>query len=234
MPRAAVDIDQLISASAVFGPLPEPVRARLVAAARIESFEVPTLLSAAQQPLASLRLVLKGHIDLVARSASGLESKLTHIGPGDWVTWLGCFAAERPLYDFYSSARASYLALPTSLVRNVAQECTDMYPRVIEQMGKRMRLLMEWQGLSVMLAPEQRMAKLLHVMARAYGAVDGNRASLPTTQSQLANQARCSRQVANQLLGALQRRGLVRHAYSRYEIDDIERLVAFIEQDGLD
>jgi CRP-like cAMP-binding protein len=102
---------------------------------------------------------------------------------------------------------------------------------VIESIGVRMRLLMEWTGQSVMLAPEQRMAKLLHVLARVRGAVDGNRAVLPITQAQLARLARCSRQSANLLLRALERRALIRSAYGRYEIDDMTALDAFTERD---
>jgi CRP-like cAMP-binding protein len=121
--------------------------------------------------------------------------------------------------------------LPVSLVRAVVHQHPDVYVRVIESIGVRMRLLMEWTGQSVMLAPEQRMAKLLHVLARVRGAVDGNRAVLPITQAQLARLARCSRQSANLLLRALERRALIRSAYGRYEIDDMTALDAFTERD---
>ena len=95
-------------------------------------------------------------------------------------------------------------------------------------MGQRLRQLMEWTGESVLLGPEQRMAKLIHLLARLHGlpAADG---TLPVTQARLARMARCSRQSANQLLGALEARGLIATDYGRFRIRDLAVLQAFIE-----
>ena len=93
-----------------------------------------------------------------------------------------------------------------------------------------MRLLMEWSGQSVLLGPEQRMAKLLHLLARAHG-VNGSGGLVPVTQARLAQIARCSRQTANQLIGALEQRGLVGTGYGRFEIPDMAALDAFSASD---
>ena len=72
------------------------------------------------------------------------------------------------------------------------------------------------------------MAKLIHLLARLQGTAD-NRATLQVTQARLARMARCSRQSANQLIGALAQRGLVEAKYGRFEIADMSALLAFIE-----
>lgn len=225
-----VDVDALLANSPIFGLLPESARARLAAVSRLESYDCKTLLNAADQPLVWLRLVLHGAIEITARSAAGEEAALIDVGPGGWVTWVACFAEQAPEHDFVSSAQLRCLALPTSAVRQAAQQHPQIFPPIIEAIGVRLRLLMEWTGQSVMLAPEQRMARLLHVLARANGSVEGNRASLLSTQQALARLARCSRQSANTLLRNLERRQLLRVSYGRYDIDDMAALAAFTEQ----
>ena len=105
-----------------------------------------------------------------------------------------------------------------------------MYPWVIAEIGRRLRLLTEWAGQSVLIGPEQRMAKLIGLMAQ-----DQNAARPPhilnVTQSRLASLARCSRQSANLLLRALEKRGLIQLAYGKCAIPDLAGLMAFADRD---
>lgn len=218
----------MLSAATVLDTLPhEDVRA-LAALARVERYATPTLLNAAGSPLQSLRLVVEGHVDVLQRRANGDEVALAVIGPGGWATWVGCFAPDPPEHDFYSSHRTVCVAIPCAAVRALAQRHPPMYPAVIADLGVRMRQLMEWTGESVLLGPEQRMAKLLHLFARLQGVGDGP-GVVRLTQARLAQLARCSRQSANQLLGSIQRRGLVVARYGRFEIPDMAALQAFVD-----
>jgi CRP-like cAMP-binding protein len=229
-PPTRAEIESLLKRTEVFGGLPEEDLRELAAAARIEQFKRPTLLNAAGHSLACLRLVLQGHLEIIARRPSGDEVAFGEIGPGGWATWLGCFVPKPPDHDFYSSANARFLALPVGVVRSVARRRPELFPRVIADIGVRMRQLMEWTGDSVLLGPQQRMAKLIHLLARMHGAaLDGG--VVPVTQSRLARVARCSRQSANALLQSLEARGLIAARYGRYEIRSLARLVEFIEAD---
>jgi CRP-like cAMP-binding protein len=230
--RDQAQIHSSLRRTEVFGDLPDEDLRGLAGAARVEHCKRPTLLNAAGQPLAHLRLVLQGYVEIVARRASGDEVAFGEIGPGGWATWLGCFVPRPPEHDFYSSADSRFVALPTGVVRALALRRPELFPRVIADIGVRMRQLMEWAGDSVLLAPPQRMAKLIHLLARTHGAArDG--AVVPVTQSRLARMARCSRQSANALVRALQERGLITVRYGRFEIPDLARLVEFIEADPL-
>lgn len=229
---SGVDIEAFLRRSPVLADLPEETLRELAVAGRVEHFDGATLLNAAGSPLARLRLVVQGTVEIFARSASGNEVVLGDIGPGGWATWIGCFAPQPPDHDFYSSADATCIALPTDLVREVAQRHPVMFPRVIADLGVRTRQLLEWAGDSVLLGPEQRMAKLIHLLARTQGNAGGaGSGTVLVTQARLAQLARCSRQSANGLVGALERRGLIRAGYGHFDIPDIARLVAFIESD---
>ena len=201
--------------------------------ARIERFKVPTLLCAAGVQPDYLRLVVHGHIETVARNALGEEFKFGFIAPGGWATWLNCFMATAPEHDFYSGASASFIALPAADVRALCERYPKIYPLIIQQIGRRMRLLLAWTGQSVLVGPLQRMAKLLYVLALEQE-TKNNQAVLQLTQARLASLARCSRQTANELLGQLAEKGLVVAAYRRFELPDLTRLARFADEDGGD
>lgn len=226
-PSRAVDVTAEL-AKTVFGTLGAPLLAQLACRARVEEYEVPSLLNPQGNALEWLRLVVRGHIEIIARRANGDEVSIADIGPGGWATWLACFVAAPPDHDFVSSAPACYIALPTWAVRETCLQNPAMYPAIFEEVGVRMRQLMEWTGQSVLVTPEQRMAKLIHLLARTQ-AIGTHSGTLHATQSRLARLARCSRQSANLLLGELENKGLIRLAYGRFEIDDLARLAAFSE-----
>ncbi len=230
MPPAAIDPLTTLSNDAVLGVLPTAVLQPLAAAARIERNERPALLHAAGAPLVWLRLVLTGHVEIVARHASGDEVALGDIGPGGWVTWAGGMSTAPAPYDLWSSADACFLALPSQAMRTACEQHPALYLRIIGDMGRRIRQLMEWTGESVLLGPEQRMAKLIHLLARLHGLGPAG-GTLQVTQARLARMARCSRQSANGLLGALEARGLIATAYGRFEVGALAALQAFIESD---
>lgn len=227
-----LDIEAFLRRGPVLADLPDEAVRELAVAARVEHFDSATLLNAAGQPLTRLRLVVEGTLEIIARRAGGTEVVLGDIGPGGWTSWVGCFAPQPPDHDFYSTPGATYIALPTDLVREMALRHPAMYLSVISDMGVRIRQLMEWTGDSVLLGAEQRMAKLIHLLARNQGCHGATgSAAVQVTQSRLAQLARCSRQSANGLVGALERRGLMTAGYGRFDIPDIARLIAFIESD---
>lgn len=228
-PRPDINIRAFLQPT-VFGHLGAEVMEELAVHARVERYEVPTLLNAAGAPLQWLRLVVDGHIELIARKASGKEVSISDVGPGAWATWMPCFVPVAPDHDFYCSASSTFIALPVQEVRSFCDRHPKIYPLIMAEIGKRMRLLVEWTGQSVLMAPEQRMAKLVHILARDQK-TGAHTVTLSVTQSRLAGLARCSRQSANVLLAALEKRGLIRLAYSKCEIPDMALLAAFADQD---
>lgn len=230
-PETSVDVRQHLQAT-VFGALGDGVLDKACHLARIEHYKLPTLLCAAGQEPDYLRLVVRGTIEAIARNALGEEFSFGLITPGGWATWLNCFMETPPEHDFYSSASACFIALPSAEVRALCERHPKLYPLVIRQIGRRMRLLLEWTGQSVLVGPLQRMAKLLYVLALEQQA-QGNCATLQVTQARLASLALCSRQTANTLLGELAERGLITSAYRRFEVPDLMRLAAFADANSL-
>jgi len=226
-PSSSLDLRSLLQTSA-FGVAGDDALDAACRLARVEHFKVPTLLSAAGEQPSYLRMVVKGHIEVIARSSGGAEFVVGYITAGGWATWLACFMERPPENDFYSSASAEFITFPISEVRALCERHPQIYPAIIRQIGRRMRLLIEWTGQSVLVGPVQRLAKLLHIMAREQQLVEG-RAKLHVTQARLASLARCSRQTANELIGVLEQKGLLVCGYSAVEIPDLNRLAAFAD-----
>lgn len=230
-PRADINIRAFLRPT-VLGRLGAELLEELAGHARVERYAVPTLLNAAGSPLQWLRLVVEGHVEIVARRASGKEVSISDVGPGAWATWLPCFIPVAADHDLCASADSCFIALPVAEVRRCCALCPEIYPWIMQDIGQRLRLLMEWTSQSVLVGPEQRMAKLIHILARdqKIGGIGG---TLHVTQVRLAALARCSRQSANTLLGALEKRGLIRLTYGKCEIADLAKLAAFSDsEDG--
>ena len=231
-PRTDIDIRQQLE-STLLGLLGPKLLDEVVACARVERYEVPSLLNAAGAPLEWLRLVVSGHLEIVARQASGKEVVISDHGAGSWATWLPCLIPAAPEQDYCCTAESIFIALPAKDVRCICELHPKLYPLILAEIGQRQRLLMEWAGQSVLVGPEQRMAKLIHILARSQK-LTNSPCTLNVTQNRLAGLARCTRQSANVILGALEKKGLIRIAYGKCDIPDLPRLAAFAEQEESD
>lgn len=198
--------------------------------AQLQRYEVPTQLCAAGERATHLYFVIDGNLELIARRASGEEFLIGVVSTGGWATWLNCFMDTPAEHDLCAQPGTTLIAIAATEVRRFCERHPSAYPLIIQHIGRRMRLVLEWTGQSAMARPAQRMAKLLHVIALEQCPA-GNSATIQMTQMRLAAIVRCSRQTANALIAELQVKGLVRPAYRRYELPDLEKLAAFSSQD---
>jgi CRP-like cAMP-binding protein len=231
-PRPSLDVQAFLKPT-VFGQIGQDVLDMVARCAVIERFEIPTLLNAAGMPLERLRLVVDGNIAIIARKASGKEVVISEVGVRGWAAWLPCFMPAPPNYDFYSGAKSCFIALPVNEVQRFCIEYPVLYPLIIGEIGLRFRLLMDWTSQSVLFGPEQRMAKLILILAQEQKIVTSP-GSIPITQNRLAGLARCSRQSASVLFSNLEKKGLIQMQYGRCDIPCLAALAAFADADEAD
>jgi CRP-like cAMP-binding protein len=224
-PSTTVDVRACIAAT-LLGELPPPALDALCARAAVCRYEVPTLLWGAGEPMSSLWLVVEGQVDLFDRQAVGHESVVGVMGPGRWVSWVGLFMTSPQRQDFSCAAATTLIRVPAAAVRDALARHPELYPRVIDEIGTRLQMTLQWIGQSALLDPAQRLAALLEGLARIQARGDGP-VRLATSQTRLAQTLGTSRQLVGRSLEVLEREGLVQRAYGRIEIGDLGALGAF-------
>ncbi|WP_105067904.1 Crp/Fnr family transcriptional regulator [Vibrio jasicida] len=201
----------------------------MILSAKIETYKMPTLLHSAHKSVDTMRLVICGHIELASCSEGGDEACIAMLGPGSWLTWVGCFENEPTNHDFYSSSDAVIIAIPVKKMREIASRYTILYQIAIHEISFRFRLLMEWTTESVLLKNEYRVAKLLYLVSRL-NAPHGESSPILYTQNKLAHLSRCTRQTLSRSLQCLSKEGIIQIGYRRIDIINQDRLNAFIAQ----
>jgi CRP-like cAMP-binding protein len=224
-PERTVPVRQLVEKT-VLGQLSSAGLDELCASALTKRYEAPTLLSAAGQPMRWIWLVVDGQVDIFDRQALGHESIVGVVGPGRWVSWVGLFMVNPQRQDFSTAAGTTLISVPANVMRRLLAQHPDIYPSVIDEIGSRMQLTLQWVGQSPLSDPAQRLAAFLHCLARIQ-AVDTAPVQLTASQVRLAQTLGISRQLVGKCLETLEREGLVRRAYGRIEIENMARLAAF-------
>jgi CRP-like cAMP-binding protein len=198
----------------------------LCASAVVKRYEIPTLLSAGGETMQSIWLVVEGQIDIFDHQAAGHESIVGVIGPGRWVSWVGLFMTKPQMQDFSTGARTTLLCVPANTMRRLLAQHPHIYPSLIDEIGMRMQLTLQWVGQTALDDPAQRLAAFLYCLARIQAA-DAPAVQLAASQVRLAQTLGISRQLVGKCLETLEREDLVHRAYGRIEIESVERLAAF-------
>jgi CRP/FNR family cyclic AMP-dependent transcriptional regulator len=228
IPTQSINVPAFLRQS-LFGALSPGELDKLAAQAKVEKFAVQTQVNAAGQTLQYLRFVIEGGLTVTSTHANQKEVLVSTVGPGAWVAWLPCFVQEPLATDYNAVPGSLFIALPMHAVRACFEANPALYPLVIKEIGKRMRLLMEWTTQSALLPPEQRLARLISLLARERKLAPGNNV-LDVTQAQLATLVGCSRQSASKLIASLQQRGLIKMGYRKCEVPDMAALRTYADQ----
>ena len=112
------DILEVVKSCSVFATVDESQIRDLCGKARIEHYAERTLLTLRGETPEYIRYIHSGSCDLVLSNAEGGYSSLP-MPAGKWATWLGCFGSEPLVHDLWSSAQATYIAIPSRDVQRV-------------------------------------------------------------------------------------------------------------------
>ncbi len=173
----------------------------------------------------SVHLLDRGHVAIKVVERQGVVITLDIIGPGSAF-------GEQTLIDPTARRTASAVAIGVvetlTINRDAFSELRDMHPVVsavlIEVLAAQVRRLSEQLLDAYSMGAEQRVVKRLVLLADEFR--DGDVATLPITQEELASLAGTTRPTANRALQTLVDDGLVQLGRSRIHIPDVTRLPA--------
>jgi CRP-like cAMP-binding protein len=210
----------------VLGALPPEALDALCAAAMVRRYRRSTSLLGAGHAARHVWLVVEGRIDMFYRQADGHESLVGAFGPGHWCVWVAIFTPKPLNQDLTAAAGSTLISVPAAVVRRVFAHHPAIYPKLIGEIGTRMQLLLQWVGQSALGSSTQRLAGLLHGLAQLESPLDAP-CCIQASQTRLAHALGVHRESVSKGLEALEGLGLLRRAYSRIEILDIDGLQEF-------
>jgi CRP-like cAMP-binding protein len=225
----AIDLHAILRQSRVFACLDEAQRRELAGKARIEHYSERTLLALRGEKPEHVRYVVSGGIDLVLSTPDGGYSSLP-IFQGRWSSWLGCMGAEPIVHDMWSTAPASFVAIPCREVRKVVGGNEEAMRQVIEEIGMITRFLTGCVLSYVAYGPEKRIAYLLLLASSAACALTEEGRPVAVTQTHISQFGFGSRQKVSRLLRGLAEKGLIEVRYGGVSIPSRSRLQKFIAE----
>lgn len=169
-------------------------------------------------------LVVHGRIDLFDRQADGHESIVGVFGPGRWAAWAGLFTSAPRIADITTASNTALIEVPATTMRRVLAQHPEIYPLLLDEIGTRVQILLQWTGQSAIRNDLQRLAGLLHCLAQVEAS---QRLVVTASQARLAQTMGIGRQQIGKCVEALSVEGLIRRSYGRVEICDMDRLLAF-------
>jgi CRP-like cAMP-binding protein len=223
----SVDVHAVLRQSRVFACLSEAQRRELAGKARVEHFADRTLLALRGEMPEYVRYVVSGGIDMVLSTPDGGYSSLP-IFQGRWSSWLGCMGAEPIVHDMWSTAPASYVAIPCRDVQKAIGGNAEAMRQVIEEIGVLTRFLTGCVLSFVAYGPEKRIAYLLLLASSVACSLTEEGRLVAVTQTHISQFGFGSRQKVSRLLRGLAEKGLIEVKYGGVAIPSRARLQKFI------
>jgi CRP-like cAMP-binding protein len=216
---------ELLRAGRWFHDLPELLQTELLAAASVRHFERDQRLFARGDAPSGLFAVLHGAVRVIGVTESGDSHLLTLAEPPMWFGEVGVLDEQPHCHEGVADADSRVVFVPQAAALALAER-EPLFWRALGQLAaSKLRLTFMALQHGALLPIPARMARRLVLMAEGYGEWRDRKSSvIDARQEQLAEMLAVSRQTVNQVLRGLADQGLIRLAYGRIEIVDLEGL----------
>ncbi|WP_246795798.1 Crp/Fnr family transcriptional regulator [Burkholderia perseverans] len=220
-----LDSSQL-DANPWFQTLPDALRARLLAAAAVQTLAADATLFRRGDPPCGLYAVLSGALSIGAVDPDGREALLTVLEPTTWFGEISLFDGQPCTHDAIAVENTRLLHFTQAALQQLLDEEPRYWRHFGLLMAQKLRLsFMTVEAISLMPAAQRLAARLL-MIAEGYGGISTGHTRIRLSQERLAALASLTRQTTNQLLKELAARGVVRVQVGEIEILDLDALRA--------
>ena len=164
--------------------------------------------------------VVRGSIRLCHSTSNRRQVAATFAAPGTWIGDTALADGGPATHDAYAQGETKLLSISRADFRILCQRHVDMHEALLRLQCARLRSMVERLADLHTLSLQQRMAKQLLRLERAFG-VDASRGpsiALQVSQSELGELVGASRQRTNSVLKQFEREGMVRVAQAGVQI----------------
>lgn len=183
-------------------------------------------LSRRGEPVAQLCLLLKGVLEMSLSTAAGKRHVESYLNPGQLTNLIPFLDGHGAIHDAVAHAEAWVMMIDRALFDELLAAEPELMHRVLRLLCLRSRLSYANVAGASLLTLNQRCARALLQLSKAYGRPTGEGVAiaLKLSQEALADMVGCSRPVLNRELKLLEREGFITMRYSHYVISDPARL----------
>lgn len=205
-------------------PLRADDRTAFLALARRRTFARNEVLCHEGDPADSLHLVEDGHLAVHGGLASGATTTFTILSPGDYFGELALLRADHRRTATVTALETSHtLVFAASAFDSLCRHNPGLERVVSAVLADRIEILSRRLVETMYESLDRRVYRRLLELADSYGASDGT-ATIPLSQTQLAELVGATRPSVNQVLQRLAELQVVRLSRSRIEILDLAAL----------
>jgi CRP/FNR family transcriptional regulator, cyclic AMP receptor protein len=210
-----------------YSGLPEAFQDALLQRAAVRRLAPGERLFARGDPPGGLFATVDGLIRICSTTEEGKEVLLTIQEPPSWFGEIAVFDRQPRTHDAYAAGEAVVLHVPTKALDDLLAQQPAWWRDLGLLVTQKLRLaFLAMEDAATQPLPA-RLARRLVLMADGYGDWHDRRLrALEVSQEQLASMLSTSRQTVNGALKDFEAKGLVRVAYGRIEVVDLDGLRA--------
>ena len=157
-----------------------------------------------------------------ATSLDGKEVRFPPIGPHRWMGWMSCFDSQALSHDWVATAKSDVIVIPGAVIRKLCENNPDLYPRVMAEINRQFKLLMNWTEFVSLHSLNARVRMLINILSQISATPMDDKPGwlqVDVTQEHLASFLNLSRQTANKLLVKLEKDDYISIGYRKILIN---------------
>jgi CRP/FNR family transcriptional regulator, cyclic AMP receptor protein len=222
-----VDKRDILNGAPLLEGLPAAAVEKLLAIASVRTLGTGELLYAQGEPGEAMYGVLSGAIRLSNRTLDGRELLVMQVERGDWIGEVSLFDGLPRSQDAYAQRESSVLVLAKAELETLLSAEPEMYRHFIPMLCRKLRLALSYVEGAALYPVSIRLVQRLLELRQFYGedrGAEGILINMHLPQEDLAKMLAVSRQAISRELKRLEAEGMIRLAYGKLWIMDVEGL----------
>ncbi|BFT29865.1 Crp/Fnr family transcriptional regulator [Alteromonas sp. D210916BOD_24] len=216
----------VLSSSTWFSELPRYLQEAMFDNMRIKHLKAGQQLHAKGEQGVGFYGVCEGRLRVLAVGVDGREMLFALLGPGTWFGEISMFDDLPRTHDNFCETACIVAIIQKKAFKALLAKYPELYPHFARLLCTRVRSAFQFIDSSAGLSLKHQLVKRLLMLTTSYGQhlPRHNAITLSLSQESLAQMINSSRQTVNQLLGELQKEGLVKLRYGQITIPEPDSL----------
>lgn len=215
------DLPSVLLRSPWYAGLDAETQRRIETGGRLRSVRRGEVIVNQGDEVTGLYALIDGQTRAQTAAINGKPALLGVLHPGDFFAFLACADGRPHSVDIVASIESQIFHLPIPTVREIFHAEQKLFMHLVDPQLISMRRITEYLTSAIRLSPIERLAERLLEFSRSPYYPEGEfRSLLGLSQELLASAVLCTRQTANELLGELEARKLIRSEYGQIDILD--------------